>query len=58
MPEFIYYVACYSGRYCHRYTKWCIWYYVLFDPKILHILGDKLHVSDKVYAINAAVYSI
>jgi hypothetical protein len=26
--------------------------------KILHILGDKLHLSDEVYAINAAVYSI
>lgn len=26
--------------------------------KILHIIGDKLHLSDKVYTINAAVYSI
>jgi len=26
--------------------------------KILHIFGDKLHLSDKMYAINAAVCSI
>jgi hypothetical protein len=26
--------------------------------KILHILGEKLHLSDKLYVINAAVYSV